>query len=129
MIGEDSRCAICHDRLDRPYTATSGTAFPSKHRLFRYCDAPLHLDCLATWPDREEFSERYFVRRLADYWRGRRETLLKATERCFLVCEPSHGASPFFASVDLRDWPFRLYSEWPNWTEYIDDGFRHDLIG
>lgn len=33
--------------LSKPYTATSGVVFPEGDELWRYCDAPLHLECLA----------------------------------------------------------------------------------
>jgi hypothetical protein len=70
LIGEWSTCTICGGALDRPYTATSGVAFASNQRLWAYCDAPLHFDCLSTWADREEFSREYFVSSLARYWSG-----------------------------------------------------------
>ena len=129
LIHTGSRCPICHDRLRRPYTATWGIAFPPTHRLFPFCDAPLHLDCLATWPDREEFSEQYFVRRLAEYWRGEWGILLEVTDRWFLACAPRVRTSPFFAWVELRDWPLDLHSPRTEWTAYVERGFRHGLVG
>ena len=92
LVGPESRCPICDGLLDRPFTATSGVAFPRGHRLWRYCDAPLHFDCLAAWPDREEFSRAYFVSALANGWRGR-ATILRATARWFLACGLPSGAA------------------------------------
>ena len=40
LIFKDSTCAICGELLDRPFTATSGCAFPEGHPLWPYCDAP-----------------------------------------------------------------------------------------
>ena len=128
LVGPWSVCRICDGPLDRPYTATSGIAFPPAHRLHPYCDAPLHYDCLATWPDREEFSRAYFVGSLAGGWRGR-GTVLHATASWFLSCGRPVGASPFFACVYLRDWPFRLYSQWANWSSFVEDDYRGDLDG
>ncbi|MGE6760607.1 hypothetical protein ACQKGO_21490 [Corallococcus interemptor] len=40
-------CAICGSTdLSKPYTATSGVFFDEGDELWRYCDAPLHLECL-----------------------------------------------------------------------------------
>ena len=128
LVGPHSRCAICDEALDRPFTATSGNAFPREHRLSRYCDAPLHLDCLATWPDREEFSLEYFVGSFARTWRGP-GTVLRATARWYLGCGPPVGLTPYFASVHLRDWPFTLYSRWADWTEFVAGGYRIELVG
>src|SRR5689334_3462862 len=128
LVGPWSTCAICDAPLDREFAATSGVAFPRGHRLHPYCDAPLHLDCLATWPDREEFSRAYFVSALSATWRGR-GTILSATPRWFLACGLPVGATPFFACVHLRDWPFRLYSQWSEWTPYVDAGYRDGLVG
>ncbi len=60
IIDNDSRCVICIEKLERPYLATSGVAFPAEHRLNKYCDAPLHQDCVENWDDRIEFSEGYY---------------------------------------------------------------------
>ena len=126
LIGSFSVCAICEGPLDRPYTATSGVAFAPGHPLYEYCDAPLHLDCLAIWPDREEFSRGYFLGALASHWRGR-GTVLHATARWYLGCGP--GGKPQYAVVRLRDWPFRLYSPWADWTAFVEGDYRDDLMG
>ena len=129
LIGPWSTCAICGGGLDRPYTATSGVAFPPDHPLWPYCDAPLHWGCLTTWADREEFSRGYFVGSLCAYWSGC-GTLLRAAPDWFLACGPAEpGEPPYFAEVRLAAWPLRLYSEWKDWSEYVDDGFRASLSG
>lgn len=128
LIGPFSRCPICDELLDRPFAATSGVAFPRGHRLERYCDAGLHFDCLATWPDREEFSREYFVNALAYAWRGS-GSVLKATARWFLTGSPRIRASSSYAFVCLRDWPFRLYSRGADWTSFVEGGYRGELVG
>ncbi len=136
LIFPDSRCAICGGTLDRPYTATSGVPFISEPRLQGYYDAPLHLDCLAGWANREEFSRGKFVSRLATHWWGY-GTLLIGTAEWFLACGPGArsdltldpAADPHFARVELASWPFPLYSKWSEWDAFVDGGFRADLTG
>ena len=51
--------------------ATSGVAFPPTDPLYRMCDAPLHWDCYAKWPDRARFARTYFEMRSGvsnPYW-------------------------------------------------------------
>ena len=129
LVGAWTRCAICHGLLDRPYTATSGVAFPPNHALFQYCDAPLHLDCLETWPDRREFSRGYFLNALATDWRGGHGTVLRARERWFLASGPHSAGTPSYIRLVLRDWPFKLYSGWADWDAFIEGLYRGDLGG
>lgn len=121
-------CAICGDtNLSRPFTATSGVAFPPGHDLYPYCDAPLHLDCLATWPDRERFSRGYF-----DMWRrtSRGPVLLADGPGWMLLCGPARPEStPYYVEVRLVDWPIVLKSRWENWPDYMTGAFREGLTG
>ena len=87
LIRSDSCCAICNKALDRPFTATSGLAFGPDHFLWHYCDAPLHLDCLETWPHREEFSRAYFDRNLRNQRTGT-GTLLEVGDSWFFCVWP-----------------------------------------
>jgi hypothetical protein len=129
LIGPFSTCALCHGALDRPFTATSGFPFAPDTRLFAYYDAPLHLDCLATWEDREEYSRAYFVRDLFGPWSGSRP-LLNAAPDWFLACGPAgFGEGPCFIEVRLASWPIRLYSRWSEWGVHVAGGFRTRLSG
>lgn len=129
IIFPGSTCAICGERLDRAYTATSGCAFSSGHPLWEYCDAPLHLDCLEDWPHREEFSRGYFESAVESCQQGYGH-LLSQTESWVLVCGPSCNMGlPYFAEVRLTDWPFRLYSKWKDWSTYVGGGYRERLEG
>jgi len=70
IIMADTRCPICNNKLDKPYTVTSGVVFARTHPLWQFCDAPLHFDCLETWPSRIKFSEGYFNAVLQHYQTG-----------------------------------------------------------
>jgi hypothetical protein len=129
IIHSASTCAICGEPLDRAFTATSGCAFGEEHPLWRFCDAPLHLDCLERWPLREQFSRGYFDNTVEGRKRGYGHLLFQA-ETWVLVCGPVWNTGwPYFAEVQLTDWPFRLYSQWERWDEYVGGGYRVGLEG
>jgi hypothetical protein len=129
LISANSRCAICDESLSRPYTATSGCAFGPGHRLFVFCDAPLHLSCLEVWPDREEFSLAYHTQAL-DACRAGYGTLIHVGESWFLGCGPSTPPErPYFARVVLRDWPIWLYTRFEAWDTFVMEGYRAGLVG
>lgn len=123
-------CAICGETdLNRPFTATSGCAFPPSDELWRFCDAPLHLDCLAGWDQRVRFSRAYF-----DMWREAARNgmglVLREGNGWMLRCGPSMpGEAPYYAEIDLVEWPIRLYSRWNDWTESLSGGFVRELVG
>ncbi|RKG76890.1 hypothetical protein [Corallococcus terminator] len=125
-----TRCRICGSGdLSLPYIGTSGMAFPKGDELHPYCDALLHLDCLARWPHRERFSRGYFDRRRDDP--DRSNGVLLAERRTWLLrCGPaSPDAEPYFAEVLLIDWPMRLYSRWAQWDDYVAQGYGQRLSG
>lgn len=129
LISANSRCAICGEPLSRPYTATSGCAFRPDHRLFAFCDAPLHLSCLEIWPDREELARAYHDQAL-DAWREGYGTLVHIGENWVLGCGPSTLPKlPYFAQVCLRDWPIRLYTRFDEWDTFVSEGYRTSLSG
>ena len=123
-------CAICGRMdLNRPFTATSGCAFPENDELWRYCDAPLHLDCLARWENRVRFSRAYF-----DMWRDAAKSgmgfVLREGSDWMLRCGPAKPSqAPHYAEIDLVEWPMRLYSKWGEWAENIARGFCQGLSG
>ncbi|MBN8226152.1 hypothetical protein JYK02_01365 [Corallococcus macrosporus] len=120
-------CAICGSTdLSKPYTATSGVAFPKEDELWRFCDAPLHFDCLARWPHRERFSRGYF-----DLWKDDSvlaNGVLSGGRAWVLRCGPAkREADPYYAEVRLSDWPMRLYSRWEQWTDFAAHQYREGL--
>jgi len=56
-------CAICGELVGQVTPenlfATWGVFFPPGHALYPYCDAPIHWECYAIWPERREFARRY----------------------------------------------------------------------
>jgi hypothetical protein len=126
-------CAICQGALDRAYLATSGVAFPESHPLYRFCDAPLHLDCLEEWPHRLQFSQGYFALFKQACQRGYATQLAIASDRSWsLGCGPCRRTCtlkdfdrnrlndwPYYVQVVLQDWPIRLYSYWNEWEAFV----------
>lgn len=62
LLYKGIRCLLCHQEMDTQSRlfSTWGVFFPPDHRLFAYCDAAMHWDCYANWPDRAEFARQYF---------------------------------------------------------------------
>lgn len=120
MIGL-SECPICGAIIDesRPYVATSGIAFPPGHRLFQYCDAPLHLDCLVSWPDRGQLARRYYDRDVA-YHQSFGGVLIEA-EDWILLCGPAAaGEKPDYVCLRQCDWPMTLVKvRWAQWEALL----------
>ena len=128
IIHQGSVCAICGEKLDRPFTATSGLAFGPDHRLFKYCDAPLHFDCLETWTDRLGFSLGYYQGHLQSHQNGYGSLLYQA-DNWFLACGPEVSGLPYFAKVELKEWPNTLYSKFDKWTKYASGEYQTGLVG
>ena len=121
-----SACAICGERLTRPYIATSGVAFPSSHPLWPYCDAPLHVDCLATWPHRMAFAAGYFERSLTRFQSA--GGLLRETPR-WLLGAGLVGSRVTYLDVVMREWPIRFNAQREEWSDYLGGRFRQKLAG
>ncbi|MGE6760612.1 hypothetical protein ACQKGO_21515 [Corallococcus interemptor] len=123
-------CPICGSTdLSKPYTATSGAFFDEGDELWRYCDAPLHLDCLEHWPHRERFSRGYLDLLRAEAKQGN-GVLLAEAPLWLLRCGPAKPeATPYYVEVHLADWPIQLYSRWEQWTDYSANTYREGLAG
>ena len=130
LITSDTRCPICNEKLDRPFTATSGCVFSPEHPLWGYCDAPLHFDCLESWVHRVEFSEAYFNAVVQYHESGNGGHLLKKDVNWILATGPCViNSLPYYVEVRFREWPFRLYSRWQEWDKFISSEFRNGIIG
>ena len=124
------KCPICgKDFSDgKAYTGTSGVAFSNPHHLYEYCDAGLHLDCLEKWEFREEFSKGYFNSHLENF--KSMNTLLYEGDGWILGCGPAPlDKEPYYAEVDMIDWPCRLYSNWNEWDAFVNGEYKKDLEG
>ena len=121
-------CPICHgDFKDgRPYTGTSGVAFAPPHPLYEYCDTGLHFECLETWTHREAFSEGYFLQKREMF--QAMGTLLSEGPGWILGCGPALPTKePYYAEIDLKDWPCRLYCKWKDWESFLSSSYRKGL--
>lgn len=123
-------CPICKGGFadGRAYTGTSGVMFVPPHPLYEFCDAGLHFDCLERWPHRLEFSRGYFEgHRAAFIHYG---TLLASEPSWILGCGPAPiDKEPYYAEVDLADWPCRLYSRWHAWDSFLAGGYADGIVG
>lgn len=65
IVYEGIRCPLCDHAiaLDEPFFATSGVFLPPSDSAVAMCDAALHWDCYAKWPERPRFARAYFERR------------------------------------------------------------------
>ncbi len=154
LILPNSVCAICGENLDRPYTATSGVAFAKEHRLYRYCDAPLHNDCFEKWPDRTEFVGGYFQSTLHSFKAGLTGHLLAEGVNWALICGPyartdlrpaveagwfsaeaaedmkeKLGDKPQYVTVILSEWLAQLNTNWDGWEHFVHEKYREHLEG
>ena len=124
-----TKCPICNGDLDRPYTATSGCAFPPDHHLFSYCDAALHYSFLEAWKFRQEFSKEYFDQ-ACQAARQRPAGLLLDREEWALLCGPAvPGKKPYYVQVRFRDWPMSLHSKWEQWESLLSGGETRTMEG
>ena len=125
-----SECVICGKELKtgEPYLDTSGCVFTPEHRLWKYCDAPMHIRCLETWPDRVEFSEAYYNQRREQY--DHENWLVLAEKSNWFVGFIPPGpymqveGSEDLVEVRIKDWPFVLWGHAERWTEFFKSGWR-----
>ena len=129
ILYENSVCALCGETLDRPFLATSGCAFPQEHRLWRYCDAPLHVDCLQDWPDRVEFCSAYYRQRL-DQYAEEKWFVLASGDGWFCGKALPYPGSVFaeednkFVEVRVEDWPITFPIEAGRWSEFLESEWQ-----
>lgn len=128
LISAGSRCAICREQLaGRALFATSGVWLPNTHRLYRYCDAAMHRDCYATWPDRLEFERTRFEARAAGARVFANDDVLVFLGRLATGFEVRvfHSATASTTLVPLEEWQAWLAhgpmpQEEPHWMTLND---------
>jgi hypothetical protein len=124
FITDTTTCPLCNEQLDRPSLATSGCAFPQGHRLWQFCDAPMHIDCLQDWPDRVEFCSAYYRQRLDQYTRERWPILATGDGWFLGMALPYPGT--VYADLDediveirVEDWPISFQADAHEWSEFM----------
>jgi len=95
---------------------------------------------LERWSDRKAFSAGYFESASARF----RDHANLLVERANWVLgagptrrnQPPEGMTrqldnelPRYAEVRLSNWPFRLYTRWPDWEAFLAGGYREGLAG
>jgi hypothetical protein len=100
-----------------------------EHRLWRFCDAPIHIDCLQDWADRQEFCSAYYTQRLEQYHRERWYILAKGDGWFCGKALPYPGS--IFAAIDddlvevmVEDWPIKFIARISGWSEFISGGWH-----
>jgi hypothetical protein len=57
-------------------------------------------------------------------------TLLAEGPNWVLGCGPAPiNSDPYYAEVDLKTWPCRLYSKWNDWDSFVAGGYSTGLVG
>ena len=124
-------CKICSKPVEEKEHSIfiSSDAFPSNHRLSAYCDKPLHLDCIARWPFRIEFSSASYDLRVEQYL-GSGWYIIARQEDWFVgFIPPGPEMAPPEGMEDLvevrvRDWPLVLYGHAEKWSEFLQRGWQ-----
>jgi|GEM_PF-6237955 len=152
-FGEDI-CSLCGKSLDRPTIGLSWFIGNLPEEIFQYGETTMHMDCFDGWKHRLRFSHEAYPLSLKRYKvsRGQSGYLLHEAENYALVCGPIgphtsnttplvadlfrtwHGShagelAPFYTDVILRDWDFRLRSNWYDWEQFIFDGYKQQYDG
>jgi hypothetical protein len=146
-------CGICGQKIDRLYIGLPDGGRTLPEHLFKFCECPVHQDCLVRWEHRLGFSNANFhdfsqllrdnilrghILIQTDSWvlstgrRGPHITPNMKKDYADLTLQLAElqvdTVNPLFVSVLLRDWPFRLYCLWDQWTSYIGGGYRRKYI-
>jgi len=55
-----TQCSLCGKVIEDGDEFTTSPAFlPESHRLYKYADTSMHLECFDNWADRDEFAEAF----------------------------------------------------------------------
>jgi hypothetical protein len=118
LIVASSRCAICGElRRERdPFFATSGCAVEPDHLLWRFCDAPMHWSCYASWPDRPAFARAYFERDRAAARRNPYWGIVHIDDDVLVMLNPSARVCTVSISVAALGCGPRIpLAQWSDW--------------
>ena len=119
LIYEGSRCALCDQPIDASgdFFSTSGVFFESGHRLFRYCDAPMHWDCYGPWADRREFARAYVRAKMCSEEVNVHWARVFENEHCFVQINPDRAVAE--ASVCLFETGSEIRIELSDWKQWL----------
>jgi hypothetical protein len=125
-------CSLCQQAIEESEAGicTWGVPFSPPHPLYQFCESPLHLACLADWPQREEFSRGYY-----EMFRYGHEIgighILAQGPTWFLSCGPcGPDERPHYSQIVLAEWPIRLKMDgWDGWVSFLSGGFEGNLAG
>lgn len=151
---DETVCSLCGRALDRPFMGLSWFRGNLPQEILVYGDSIMHVDCFDDWEHRLQFSEGAFTHKL-ELWHksgSSRGYVLLQFENTALICGPigSHtvgatplvaeimrqmsgwradASAPLFTEVILRDWDLELRSNWYDWDEFINGGYKRQLEG
>lgn len=130
IVLDTARCAICKEPLgDRPYLATSGAAFEPTHRMFEYCDAPIHWDCYEPWPSRSEFARAYFELKVAAEAENPSWARVYVDEDVLVLLSlslPEEELAVCLASVGIGN--HVALADWEHWLEHSSPDLQPSLL-
>jgi hypothetical protein len=104
------KCPLCGEPMDseQPLFATWGVWLPESDALSRYCDAAMHWECYARWPERPSFARSYF-----EFW------------------VQAEGGNPYWWRAFLDDNVFVTVNPAPSiesaWVHLAETGSRYDV--
>ncbi len=112
-------CGLCGAAVDllKPFFRTTGVFLPAQDPLIRFCNAPLHWECYARWPERPRFAKRYVEawakanRKNPFWWTVCRD------ERVYVAVNPVKPVEE--ASVRLCAVGSDIRVPLPRWTEWL----------
>jgi hypothetical protein len=131
-IVPELRCALCDGPIDAlgDFFRASGVFLPPGDALTPYCNAPLHWECYAKWPDRERFARQYVrawvkATRLNPFW-----WIVHQDERVLITANPERSVEEACIRLSAVGSDIRVpLPQWPKWIaepERVTQGL-HEL--
>jgi len=125
------KCRLCDAPMshDERLFATWGVFFPREDPLWPLCDAPLHWDCYAAWPERPRFARAYFSMWMSASKQNPHWGTLLADDDVLVTLNPSPAigkvqvvlaATGTRYFVKLADWPTFATSGPPEFPHAVE---------
>jgi hypothetical protein len=113
------RCAICGAMIERPEDCfrASGEFLPDDDPLLPFCNAPMHWECYANWPERQRFARHHVnawvqANRKNPFWWA-----VHKDEEVYVSVNPSRPIEE--ASVRLYALGNDIRVPLPRWSEWV----------